>query len=188
MSNVQKAIFPGFIAGAVAMVLAVQLIASPTLTVQAAPAQSTPAAAAVSSSGCGVSPRFPEKVQRWCQFITQYAAQNDLDPNLVAAVILQESGGDPQAYSSSGAVGLMQVMPSDGAAAQFMCSGRPCFQNRPSIQELSDPEFNISYGTRMLSALIRKYGNIRDGLKAYGPMDRGYEYADIVLTIQNNYR
>jgi len=44
---------------------------------------------------------------------------------LIAAVILQESGGDPSAYSSSGAVGLMQVMPRDGIAAEFMCVNGP---------------------------------------------------------------
>ncbi|HEY9076460.1 MAG TPA: transglycosylase SLT domain-containing protein [Anaerolineaceae bacterium] len=137
---------------------------------------------------CKVSPKYPAAVRQWCSLIQKYAAQNNLNPDLIAALILQESGGKPDAYSKSGAVGLMQVMPRDGIAASFMCSGKPCFANRPSTQELLDPQFNIEYGTRYLGGLVKKYGNIRDALKAYGPMDMGYRYADIVLMHLNRYR
>ena len=133
------------------------------------------------SSDCEISSRFPDRVLQWCNLITHYARQRELPTDLVAALVLQESGGNPTAYSHSGAVGLMQVMPRDGLAASFMCKNGPCFSNRPSISELEDPEFNIAYGTRMLSSLRKKYGNIREALKAYGPMDVGYYYADIVL-------
>ncbi len=106
---------------------------------------------------------------------------------MVAALILQESGGDPQAYSKSGAVGLMQVMPNDGLAASFTCQNGPCFSSRPATSELQDPEFNIAYGTKYLASLLSKYGNLRDALKSYGPMNVGYYYADIVLAIFQNY-
>lgn len=102
--------------------------------------------------------------------------------------MLQESGGNPKAYSHSGAVGLMQIMPRDGIAASFMCINGPCFGSRPTIKELEDPEFNIEFGTRMLSGLISKYGNVRDALKFYGPMDVGYNYADKVLAIYENHQ
>jgi soluble lytic murein transglycosylase-like protein len=85
-------------------------------------------------------------------------------------------------------VGLMQVMPRDGLAAGFMCGGRPCFSSRPSMSDLYDPEFNISYGTRMLSNLNNKYGNMRDALMAYGPANVGYYYADIVLGLYERYK
>ena len=49
-------------------------------------------------------------------------------------------------------------------------------------------DFNISYGAQMLAGLIQKYGNIRDALMKYGPMNMGYNYADIILNIMNNYR
>lgn len=138
--------------------------------------------------GCEVSPRFPESVRKWCNQITQQAKSKNLDPDLVAAVIWQESGGNPTAYSKSGAVGLMQVMPRDGLAASFNCVNGPCFAQRPSIQELQDPDFNISYGTGMLSGLTAKQGNIRDALKSYGPMNVGYYYADKILNIYENHR
>ena len=141
-----------------------------------------------SSSDCTIAASYPEGVRQWCSLIDNYAQQQDLDPNLVAAVVLEESGGNPQAYSSSGAVGLMQIMPRDGLAAGFTCGSTPCFSSRPSMSELYNPEFNISYGTNMLGSLYRKYGNTRDALMAYGPTNMGYSYADIVLGIYARYK
>ena len=136
---------------------------------------------------CNVSQEFPEGVRQWCGIITRYAHEHGLPPDLVAAVIWQESGGDPQALSHSGAVGLMQVMPRDGTAASFDCANGPCFSSRPHSDQLSDPEFNVQYGTRMLAELLNRYGNLRDALKAYGPVDRGYTYADRVLGLYRQY-
>lgn len=137
---------------------------------------------------CKVSVRYPENITQWCRLITKYADKHGLDPNLLAALIWQESGGNPTAYSKSGAVGLMQVMPRDGIAASFMCINGPCFTNRPSIAELQDPEFNVKFGSAMLAGLINKYGDTREALKYYGPMDVGYYYADKVLGIFENYK
>ena len=141
-----------------------------------------------SDQECKVSPGFPESIRIWCGQITRYAQEYHLDPDLIAALIWQESGGNPSAYSHSGAVGLMQIMPRDGLAAAFMCVNGPCFTNRPTIDQLINPEFNLLYGTKMLSGLQAKYGNMRDALKAYGPMDVGYSYADKVLSLYQSYR
>jgi hypothetical protein len=143
--------------------------------------------AALDNSNCSVSQRFPVSIRRWCGLITQYAGKHGLPPDLLAALIWQESGGNPVAYSRSGAVGLMQVMPSDGLAASFQCVNGPCFSSRPSTDELKDPEFNVSYGTRMLAGLVGKTGNLREALKSYGPANVGYYYADKVLGIYQSY-
>ena len=140
-----------------------------------------------STSGCQISSRFPAAVLQWCSIISTYSNQYSLDPNLVAALIWQESGGKPQAISASGAVGLMQVMPRDGLAKNFMCANGPCFSSRPTSAQLLDPEFNIAYGTRMLAQLINKQGNLQDALKAYGPMNVGYYYANKVLSLYQQY-
>jgi soluble lytic murein transglycosylase-like protein len=137
---------------------------------------------------CLVSHKFPQEILQWCDTITTLATQAELAPNLVAAIIWQESGGDAAAYSASGAVGLMQVMPSDGIAASFECINGPCFASRPTTDELLDPRFNVEFGTRMLRGLIDRLGSERDALKAYGPMDVDYYYADKVLAIYENYR
>lgn len=152
---------------------------------QAQPAQEQPPA---DTGECNISQKFPQAVMQWCGLISRYAKENQMDPNLVASVMLQESGGNPQAYSKSGAVGLLQVMPRDGLAAAFQCAAGPCFSSRPTIKELKDPEFNVAYGTQMLSGLVQKYGDIREALRYYGPKDVGYYYADIVLTIFQSYQ
>jgi hypothetical protein len=136
---------------------------------------------------CEVSKQYPKSVTKWCGEITKYAKQYRLPADLIAAMVWQESGGNPAAYSGSGAVGLMQIMPSDGIAASFMCSGGACFSNRPTVSQLKNPEFNIKYGARMLSGLVKKHGSLREALKAYGPMDSGYYYADKVLSIYKRY-
>jgi soluble lytic murein transglycosylase-like protein len=150
---------------------------------------SGPPAKASQSEGCQVSSRFPGKVLQWCETITLYAGKSDLHPDLVAALIWQESGGYARAYSHSGAVGLMQVMPRDGIAEKFQCKNGPCFASRPTIHELNDPEFNIAYGTQMLHGLVNYHGgDIRAALKSYGPMDAGFTYADTVLALFHRYK
>ncbi|MFN2234493.1 MAG: lytic transglycosylase domain-containing protein [Anaerolineales bacterium] len=141
----------------------------------------------VEGSLCALSDNYPSEILQWCDLIESAAYETGLPPNLIAAVMLQESGGDPLIYSSSGAVGLMQVMPRDGLAAEFMCINGPCFASRPTIEELQDPAFNVFYGSRMLAGLYSKHGSYREALYRYGPMDMGYTYADLVLRIWENY-
>src|SRR3972149_7526125 len=45
------------------------------------------------------------------QAVSRHSAANGLDPMLVMAVIVVESGGNPRAVGPQGAAGLMQVMP-----------------------------------------------------------------------------
>lgn len=137
---------------------------------------------------CSLPTSYPPAVLQWCQAIETNAHKTGLPARLIAAVVLQESSGDPQAYSHSGAVGLMQVMPRDGLAAEFMCMNGPCFASRPTIAELADPDFNLAYGSQMLANLYAKHGSYREALFRYGPMDMGYRYADLVLHIWENYQ
>jgi soluble lytic murein transglycosylase-like protein len=140
------------------------------------------------AEACPLSSAYPDQIRQWCEQIMESAAAHALPPELIAALILQESGGDPLAYSPSGAVGLMQVMPRDGLAARFQCPNGPCFANRPTIAELQDPEFNIEFGTHLLADLLARTGDLRSALKSYGPLDVGHAYADAVLAIYENYR
>ena len=135
-----------------------------------------------------LSVKYPQSIQKWLREIEYSADKYELDPNLIAAVMLQESGGQPTVLSISGAVGLMQIMPRDGIASSFICGDNPCFKNRPSTNELLDPNYNIDFGTRLLSGLLKTLGSTRNALKAYGPMDVGFHYADIVLSIYYVYK
>ena len=143
---------------------------------------------AAETPACALPASYPETIQQWCHLIDAAAQKTGVPRDLIAAVILQESGGDPLSYSGSGAVGLMQVMPRDGLAAEFMCANGPCFASRPTIEELQDPEFNIQYGSQMLAGLYAKHGSYREALFRYGPIDMGYRYADLVLKICENYQ
>ncbi len=203
MSGAQKALFPCVLLAILALVFLTSLVSGTGTAEASNPAEnqnmSSNTAAATSTvetqsqdpastNGCALPDSYPDSIRQWCSIIETQARQYNLDPNLVAAVMLEESGGNASAYSSSGAVGLMQVMPSDGLAADFMCSGNPCFASRPTMSALMDPEFNINYGVRMLAGLLEKYGNLRDALKSYGPINYGYRYADLVLQIYQNYK
>ena len=186
MSNARIAILPGIIIGSLCIVLVSSLLIQPEKALAASVSGQN--ISETNFSDCSLSVSYPDSIQQWCEWIEKYAQQNNLEPDLIAAMMLQESGGNPQAYSKSGAVGLMQVMPRDGLAAGFMCPNGPCFASRPSMDELYEPEYNISYGTGMMGGLVNKYGNLRDALKAYGPMNVGYYYADLVLGIFQQYQ
>lgn len=187
MKNPRQAIIPGILIGGLLLILLSNLI-TPLPVVEAAsqvvePLDGETGTEDSPSQGCSLPEGVMDAVQQWCEWIEQSAAQYGVDPLLVAAVMTQESGGQPEVISASGAVGLMQVMPSDGAAAGFQCANGPCFGSRPSTAQLMDPEFNIDYGTRMIAGLIERNGDTRDALMAYGPYNVGYYYADKVLAI-----
>lgn len=90
------------------------------------------------------------------------AAQYGRDPNLVLAIMAVESDFNPQAISSVGAVGLMQVMPH--------------WKRVLSIQgDLTNPEVNISTGLQILGFYFEMYRDPEMVLTAYnrgpGPVD-----------------
>ncbi|HZO87563.1 MAG TPA: lytic transglycosylase domain-containing protein [Chthonomonadaceae bacterium] len=86
--------------------------------------------------------------------VVKYAAQNQLPPDLVRAVIQQESGGNPRSVSAVGAKGLMQLMPETAQAF--------------GVQDAFDPEQNIAAGTRYLAGLLREFqGELPKALAAY---------------------
>ena len=187
MTSTQKAILPGIALGILVLILLSRLV-NPTTVVEAATAVITLSShtSAPTVDSCQYYNRYPTKVQPWCDLIETAAEKYGVDALLIASVMLQESGGQAEIMSSSGAVGLMQVMPSDGIAADFQCINGPCFASRPTIAELKDPAFNVEYGVHMLAGLIEKNGDVREALKSYGPYDVGYTYADKVLTIRNS--
>jgi soluble lytic murein transglycosylase-like protein len=183
----QNAIVPGIIVGSTVLILFTKLLTStqPAVAATQEPVQEENNNSAAETSACSLS-SLPDSIRPWCGLIESAAAEYGVPADLVAAVMLQESGGQPEVISASGAVGLMQVMPSDGIAAGFMCVNGPCFASRPTTQQLLNPEFNVDYGVRMLAGLLERYGNERDALKAYGPYNVEYYYADKVLAIKGN--
>ena len=94
--------------------------------------------------------------------IRQYAAENDIPPAYVAAVILAESSYRPEAVSQVNAQGLMQILPSTGE----WIAGK--FDESYTEGCLFDPETNIKYGCWYLGFLMRRYdGSMRCSSAAY---------------------
>jgi peptidoglycan lytic transglycosylase len=83
--------------------------------------------------------------------IRQQAAQKDLDPAFVAAVIYQETKFRPRT-SSAGAKGLMQILPN---TATFIA--RKSGGTRFELADLANPQVNIAYGSWYLRYLMNKY-------------------------------
>lgn len=110
---------------------------------------------------------YPLKYADW---IKQYSAKYQVDPALVAAVILQESRFDPKAQSGVGAKGLMQFMPSTAKTMAQETGRWPKY-------DIFDPETSIEFGAAHLRDLLNKYnGNIDQALAGYnagtGTVDR----------------
>ncbi len=93
----------------------------------------------------------------------QAAKKHSVDPNLVWAVIRQESLYDATAVSPAGALGLMQVTPK--AAGVVSRHGRiPA----GAIAKLLEPEENVAYGVRILSNNLRSFkGQIVPAVASY---------------------
>ena len=110
-------------------------------------------------------PRWYERLRyplRYEQIIRGHAENYHLDPQLVAAVIYQESKFDAGAVSASGAVGLMQLLPSTGQGIAERTGGESW-----TPEDLRNPELNVRYGAWYLRHLLDKYGDEELALAAY---------------------
>ncbi|MBI5853733.1 MAG: lytic transglycosylase domain-containing protein [Nitrospirae bacterium] len=98
--------------------------------------------------------------------INWYAEHYHLDPALLKAVIKAESGFDPEATSRKGAIGLMQVMPSNA--------------ERLKVGDLYDPIQNIRAGAKQLRHLLDLYhGDLSLTLAAYNAGIRKVKHNEI---------
>lgn len=98
------------------------------------------------------------RAMMWYPLVSLVAPLHGLDPRVVTAIISVESGGNPDAVSRAGAIGLMQVMPREAGEV---------FRDRPQRQWLFDPVINIAVGCRILSADVRYYKDLDKAVMAY---------------------
>src|SRR5947209_16185183 len=98
---------------------------------------------------------FPAPMPQYLAGIINEAAQKySVDPNLIAAMAFRESAFNPNAVSSRGAQGLMQLMPKTARAL--------------GVHDSFDPRDNILGGTKYLKTLLdRFHGNVDLTLAAY---------------------
>ncbi|WP_324669288.1 VanZ family protein [Geochorda subterranea] len=114
------------------------------------------------------------------------AADAQVDPLLVWAVMREESAFAPEALSSADAHGLMQLLPSTG---RWMADRlRLPWQGAESLW---DPAVNVRLGSAYLGYLLQRYGDPRVAVAAYhagpGRVDRwlqGGPPADVELWVE----
>ncbi|HLY28956.1 MAG TPA: transglycosylase SLT domain-containing protein [Aggregatilineales bacterium] len=86
-----------------------------------------------------VSRIFTPEIQHWSAQITKWAAQYDVNPNLIATLMQIESCGDPFVGSGAGAQGLFQVMPFNFA----------------DNEDMTDPETNALRGIGVIQNCLK---------------------------------
>ena len=90
------------------------------------------------------NPRIDENSARMiARAILYFSVENNLDPRLVVAVIAVESGFDPKAVSSKGAMGLGQLMPQTAAGM--------------GVRNPFDPIDNLSASIRLIRGHLEKF-------------------------------
>jgi Rod binding domain-containing protein len=126
-----------------------------------------------------------DKISQYNALIQQASDQYGIDSNLITALIIQESGGNPNAVSSKGAKGLMQLMDS---TAQEM-----------GIRQVFNPQQNILAGTKYLSQMLERFdGDETMALASYNagpaaveqyggvpPYDETQKYVASVLSMRD---
>ncbi|WAH38530.1 lytic transglycosylase domain-containing protein [Alicyclobacillus dauci] len=122
----------------------------PNFTSTAAPNATTTTPTATGGAVADAS-SAPAPIQ---SLIQQAASKYNLSPNLLSAVVQQESGFNPNSVSNMGALGLMQLMPQ---TAQSLGVSNPM-----------DPAQNIDGGAHYLSQLLGQFnGSVPLALAAY---------------------
>lgn len=113
---------------------------------------------AAKSDGLYPAPARVEQIAAtYGEYILKATAGTQVSPALVVSVIAVESAGQPQAKSSAGAVGLMQLMPA--TAKRF------------GVTDRTDPAQNISGGVKYLDFLLTEFGG--DALLALAGYNAG---------------
>jgi Transglycosylase SLT domain len=105
---------------------------------------------------------------RYAGLIVRAAIANGLSPKILAALVVVESHGNPNADDHLGSIGLTQVN-----------SGTW----RVSKKRLLDPDTNVRIGSQILASYIRKYGTV-EGLHHYNGYseEHAHTYVNKVLT------
>ncbi len=111
-------------------------------------------------AGC-ISKRYKitsDAARKITQLAEQVAAKHELDPNLILAIIANESKFHPLLVSPVGALGLMQIMPNVHKRKLAAYGGENAALN---------PEVNMMIGATIISSFIRQTGSLEGGLAMY---------------------
>jgi soluble lytic murein transglycosylase-like protein len=96
-------------------------------------------------------------------FIIQTASRYEIDPALIKAIIMAESGYNTKAVSKKGAKGLMQLMPKTARAM--------------GVEDIFNPHQNITGGVQYFKQMVNRFnGDVKLALAAYNAGSRNVRY------------
>ena len=98
---------------------------------------------------------------RFGEEIEAAGAEFGVPEAVICAVIRTESSFDPEAVSRTGAKGLMQLMPSTVEWVAWRLG------EKEEQERVFEPEFNIRYGTYLLSFLYERFGDWETAFAGY---------------------
>ena len=107
----------------------------------------------------------------YTDLVNKAAKDYNLQPALIYGVIHTESRFDPQAGSSVGALGLMQIMPETFDWLQEKRGET----GKYTTEDLYTPSVNIDYGSYLLRYFLDYYGNEKCAVAAY---NAGFEVSN----------
>lgn len=112
----------------------------------------------VAISLCGITFSYPKKYEIQ---INKVCAEFEISRPIFYALVNTESGFNPNAKSSAGAIGLTQILPS---TAQYIC-----VKNNLDFSkfDLYNPDDNLYLGAMYLRYLINKFDSVYTALSAY---------------------
>jgi hypothetical protein len=122
------------------------------------------------------------RLRTFARMIGDASATHELDPFLLAAVAMRESGLDPSAAGQAGERGIVQLHPrGSGGRVRYVQSEayrRNC-ERRPGACQ----EEVLDVGARLLARSIERCGSVRDGLGAYNRGECGVtDYSRLVMS------
>jgi soluble lytic murein transglycosylase-like protein len=96
-------------------------------------------------------------------FIIQTASHYQIDPALIKAIIMAESGYNTKAVSKKGAKGLMQLMPKTARAL--------------GVEDIFNPHQNITGGVQYFKRMVNRFnGDVKLALAAYNAGSRNVRH------------
>ena len=114
--------------------------------------------------------RPADELERYAESVAKNCVDKSLNPAIVSAMIVVESGGNPLTVSASGDLGLMQVNARIHAKSFD-------FEKK----NLLNPEENIEVGTSILKLMVDRHGDEK-AIQAYnGLLPEKREYTPRVL-------
>ena len=104
-----------------------------------------------------------EYPRRYEEYVTYYADKYELDPLVLYAFIRTESNFNPEAESSAGARGLMQIT----EITFDWIKSRIAPSETLTFDDLYDPEVNIRFGSYYVAYCLLEYGDLATAAAAY---------------------